>query len=55
VRKKRRHWYMQYIRECVLCGATRIIRERRYGKPPAKAKRYENEGSYACSDHFLFG
>jgi hypothetical protein len=50
-RKIKRHWYFTSTTACVLCGHEDTYRERRYGRPPAKHKRYEYKET-ACSSHF---
>lgn len=49
----RRHWYFIWIWECVLCGTTRITRERRYGRKPRDPSRTHDYEQGACSGHFL--
>ena len=50
-RKIKRHWYSTTTIECVLCGYIDEWKERRYGRLPAKQKRYEYKQT-ACSSHF---
>jgi hypothetical protein len=50
----RRHWYFVSIWTCVICGRTRVTRERRYGsKPKTWARTHEYIENAACSGHFL--
>ena len=46
-------WYHVTYRDCVLCGWSETIRERRWDKKPEDpAERYEYIET-ACSTHFL--
>jgi hypothetical protein len=48
------HWYFITIEECVLCGTTRITRERRYGKKPPIGSGSTHEFiQFGCQGHFL--
>lgn len=44
-------WYEFWIEECVLCGHTEEIRERRYTRKPPIAERYHYTQD-ACGHHF---
>ena len=43
-------WYEIWITECVLCGRTNEIRERRQPPKPENPYHYDQD---ACSHHFL--
>lgn len=49
----KRHWYFISVWECVLCGATRIYRERRYGRKPRDPMKRREFSQGACDGHFL--
>lgn len=40
-KKLRKHWYMQYIHECPLCGGSRTFKERRFGRKPRRERCYD--------------
>ena len=45
-------WYFTSMTECVLCGRTRVYKERRHDeRPDDPSDRYEYEQD-ACGDHF---
>ena len=48
----RKHWYFIDIEECVLCGRTRVYRERRYTRRPKSAWYRHRFSQFACSEHF---
>ncbi len=50
---KRRHWYRIYVGECCVCGKDKSFRERVYGRPPARAKRYVQMPLSETYDHCL--
>jgi len=47
------HWYFISITECVLCGNTEEIRERRFDKRPEKWEDRHEYNQTACWSHFL--
>ena len=50
---KKPHWYFFSTTECVLCGRTKIIKERRYGKKPKDFHKRHEWQQEACWSHFI--
>ena len=50
---KKPHWYFFSTTECILCGRTKIIKERRYGKKPKDFHKRHEWQQEACWSHFI--
>lgn len=50
---KRRHWYFITYFECVICGKTEELRERRYTRRPQDGAKRHEIVQVACAGHFL--
>ena len=49
--EKRPYWYHTTEHECVICGHTKVYRERRYDKKPDDYNKRIKYAQEMCSDH----
>lgn len=54
MKRRRKHWYRQYVGECPVCGKDKSFRVRVYGRRPKDlTKRYVRLPDVETYDHCL--